>query len=81
MTDSLMYKTSFYDFGYVMTEQGKPQGYDRVRNKEIARKGYELEHLQEAFTRWAGTFVTCHLFVTCYMLHVMSLFTKMVLVV
>jgi hypothetical protein len=34
-----------------MTEQGKPQGYDRVRNKESARKGYALDHLQEAFTR------------------------------
>jgi dolichyl-diphosphooligosaccharide--protein glycosyltransferase len=51
MTDSLMYKASFYDFGYVMTEQGKPQGYDLVRNKQIARAGYELDHLQEAFTR------------------------------
>jgi dolichyl-diphosphooligosaccharide--protein glycosyltransferase len=54
MLDSLMYKTSFYDFGHVMTEQGKPMGWDRVRQKEIARKDYELEHLQEAFTRWVG---------------------------
>ncbi|KAF6256713.1 Oligosaccharyl transferase STT3 subunit-domain-containing protein [Scenedesmus sp. NREL 46B-D3] len=50
MLDSVMYKTSFYDFDKVMTEQGKPMGYDRVREKEIARKGYELQHLQEAFT-------------------------------
>lgn len=53
MLDSLMYKASFYDFGNVMTEQGKPTGWDRVRQKEIARKHYELDHIQEAFTRCA----------------------------
>jgi hypothetical protein len=54
MLDSLMYRTSFYDFGQVMTEQGRPMGYDRVRQKEIALKDYELQHLQEAFTRCAS---------------------------
>jgi hypothetical protein len=54
MLDSLMYRTSFYDFGQIMTEQGRPMGYDRVRQKEIALKDYELQHLQEAFTRCAS---------------------------
>lgn len=50
MTDCLMYKLCYHDFGKVMTEHSKPTGYDRVRNVEIARKDVELQHLDEAFT-------------------------------
>lgn len=50
MLNSLMYKCSYYDFGNVVTQRGKPQGYDRVRNTEIGLKNFQLEHLDEAFT-------------------------------
>ena len=39
-----------YRFGEVMTEQGKPTGWDRVRNQEIGNKDFELDVLEEAFT-------------------------------
>jgi dolichyl-diphosphooligosaccharide--protein glycosyltransferase len=50
MLNCLMYKLSYYDFDKVMTAQGQPTGYDRVRNYEIGHKGFALEHLDEAFT-------------------------------
>lgn len=50
MLNCLMYKLSYYKFGLVFTESGRGQGYDRVRNAEIGRKIFELEHLEEAFT-------------------------------
>lgn len=50
MLNSLMYKMSYYDFGNVVTEHGKPPGYDRVRQTEIGDKNPELQHLEEAFT-------------------------------
>ncbi|EFJ42045.1 hypothetical protein VOLCADRAFT_83836 [Volvox carteri f. nagariensis] len=50
MLNSLMYKLSYYDFGNIMTEQGKGTGYDRVRNYEIGNKDVKLDHLYEAFT-------------------------------
>lgn len=42
--------TIIYRFGEVMTEQGKPTGYDRVRNQEIGNKDFELDVVEEAFT-------------------------------
>lgn len=50
MLNSLMYKMCYYRFGEIMTEQGKPTGYDRVRNQEIGNKDFELDVLEEAFT-------------------------------
>jgi dolichyl-diphosphooligosaccharide--protein glycosyltransferase len=50
MLNCLMYKLCYYRFGQVYTEQGQPQGYDRVRNVEIGTKNFELEHLEEAYT-------------------------------
>jgi len=50
MLNSLMYKLSYYQFGTMYTEGGKPPGWDRVRNAEIGRKDVELEYLEEAFT-------------------------------
>ena len=45
-----MLSFSFRRFGEVMTEQGKPAGYDRVRSQEIGTKDFELDVLDEAFT-------------------------------
>jgi len=50
MHNSLMYKMCYYRFGEIMTEQGKPTGYDRVRNQEIGNKDFELDVVEEAFT-------------------------------
>jgi dolichyl-diphosphooligosaccharide--protein glycosyltransferase len=50
MLNCLMYKLCYYRFGQVYTEQGRPQGFDRVRNVEIGNKDFELEHLEEAYT-------------------------------
>merc|ERR1712176_1491695 len=47
-TESLMYKTSFYRFGEVMTEYRT--GFDRTRNVEIGVKDINLKHIEEAFT-------------------------------
>ncbi|KAG6483075.1 hypothetical protein ZIOFF_059715 [Zingiber officinale] len=46
----LMYKLSYYQFGEVTTEYGKPPGYDRARGVEIGNKDIKLEYLEEAFT-------------------------------
>lgn len=40
LLNCLMYKMCYYRFGSVYTEQGKPTGYDRVRNAEIGNKVY-----------------------------------------
>lgn len=50
LLNCLMYKMCFYRFGAVYTEQGKPTGYDRVRNAEIGNKEFELDVLEEAYT-------------------------------
>lgn len=50
LLNCLMYKMCFYRFGSVYTEQGKPTGYDRVRNAEIGNKEFELDVLEEAYT-------------------------------
>ncbi|KAJ6359281.1 hypothetical protein OIU76_000915 [Salix suchowensis] len=50
MLNCLMYKLSYYRFGELMTEYGKPPGYDRARGVEIGNKDIKLEHLEEAFT-------------------------------
>lgn len=50
MLNCLMYKLSYYRFGEVTTEYGKPTGYDRARGVEIGNKDVKLEHLEEAFT-------------------------------
>merc|ERR1712168_618802 len=50
LLNCLMYKMCFYRYGSVYTEQGKPTGYDRVRNCEIGNKEFELDVLEEAYT-------------------------------
>lgn len=50
LLNCLMYKMCYYRFGTVYTEQGKPTGYDRVRNAEIGNKDFELDVLEEAYT-------------------------------
>lgn len=50
MLNCLMYKLSYYRFGEVTTEYGKPTGYDRARGVEIGNKDIKLEYLEEAFT-------------------------------
>lgn len=50
LLNCLMYKMCYYRFGSVYTEQGKPTGYDRVRNTEIGFKDFELDVLEEAYT-------------------------------
>jgi dolichyl-diphosphooligosaccharide--protein glycosyltransferase len=50
LLNCLMYKLSYYRFGEIMTEYGKPTGFDRVRHTEIGNKDFELEYLDEAFT-------------------------------
>ncbi|XP_065194115.1 dolichyl-diphosphooligosaccharide--protein glycosyltransferase subunit STT3A-like [Sycon ciliatum] len=50
LLNCLMYKLCYYRFGQVYTEQGKPTGYDRVRNVEIGNKDFELGVLEEAYT-------------------------------
>jgi len=50
LQNCLMYKMCYYRFGQVYTEQGKPTGYDRVRNAEIGNKDFELDVLEEAYT-------------------------------
>lgn len=50
LLNCLMYKMSYYRFGQVYTEGGKPPGYDRVRSAEIGNKDFELDVLEEAYT-------------------------------
>ncbi|KAL7192489.1 hypothetical protein ACSBR2_024341 [Camellia fascicularis] len=50
MLNCLMYKLSYYRFGELTTEYGKPPGYDRARGVEIGNKDVKLEYLEEAFT-------------------------------
>ncbi|KAL9668318.1 hypothetical protein QQ045_002698 [Rhodiola kirilowii] len=50
MLNCLMYKLSYYRFGELQTEYGKPPGYDRARGVEIGNKDIKLEYLEEAFT-------------------------------
>ncbi|CAG2109687.1 unnamed protein product [Medioppia subpectinata] len=50
LLNCLMYKMSYYRFGSVYTEGGKPPGYDRVRGAEIGNKDFDLQVLEEAYT-------------------------------
>lgn len=50
MLNSMMYRMCYYRFGEVYTEQGKPQGWDRVRDAEIGSKDFALSVLEEAYT-------------------------------
>jgi len=50
LLNCLMYKLCYYRFGQMYTEQGKPSGFDRVRQVEIGNKDFELDYLEEAFT-------------------------------
>ncbi|VDK42773.1 unnamed protein product [Anisakis simplex] len=50
MLNCLMYKLSYYRFGGLYTQQGRPTGFDRVRQSEIGNKDFALDYLDEAFT-------------------------------
>lgn len=50
LLNCLMYKMSYYKFGLVYTEGGRPPGYDRVRAAEIGNKDFNLDVLEEAYT-------------------------------
>ena len=50
LLNCLMYKMSYYRFGSVYTEGGKPVGWDRVRAAEIGNKDFDLKVLEEAYT-------------------------------
>jgi len=50
MLNTLMYKMCYWRFGEVYTEQGRPTGYDRVRNVEIGNKNFDLKYIEEAYT-------------------------------
>jgi len=50
LLNCLMYKCCYHGFGTMYTENGKPSGYDRVRNAEIGNKFFELKYIEEAFT-------------------------------
>lgn len=50
LLNCLMYKLSYYRFGLVYTEGGKPPGYDRVRGAEIGNKNFDLDTMEEAYT-------------------------------
>eukprot|EP00250_Pteridium_aquilinum_P014677 c22137_g2_i1 orf=275-2479(+) len=50
MLQCLMYKLCYYRFGELMTEYGRPPGFDRARGVEIGNKDIELHHLEEALT-------------------------------
>jgi len=50
LLNCLMYKLCYYRFGQMYTEQGKPSGWDRVRQVEIGNKDFELDYVEEAFT-------------------------------
>ena len=54
MKNCLMYKLCYYRFDEVTTAQGRPTGWDTVRNAEIGHKGFKLKHFREAYTseRW-----------------------------
>lgn len=50
LLNTLMYKMCYWRFGEVYTEQGRPTGYDRVRNVEIGNKDFDLTYIEEAYT-------------------------------
>ncbi|KAH7387680.1 hypothetical protein KP509_16G036300 [Ceratopteris richardii] len=50
MLQCLMYKLCYYRFGELMTEYGRPPGWDRARGVEIGNKDIVLDHLEEALT-------------------------------
>jgi len=50
LLNCLMYKLCYWRFGIVYTEQGKPPGYDRVRNVEIGNKNFDLKYVEEVYT-------------------------------
>lgn len=50
LLNCLMYKLCYYRFGDFHTEQGKPSGWDRVRQAEIGNKDFSLDYLEEAYT-------------------------------
>eukprot|EP01138_Halocafeteria_seosinensis_P011669 gb/GECG01011925.1/.p1 GENE.gb/GECG01011925.1/~~gb/GECG01011925.1/.p1 ORF type:complete len:901 (+),score=82.58 gb/GECG01011925.1/:1-2703(+) len=50
LLNCMMYKMCYYRFDEMPSEFARPGGFDRARNVEIGNKGFELTHLDEAFT-------------------------------
>ena len=48
--DSLLYKLCYYRYGSMRVENGRPDGWDRVRKAEIGNKDFELETMEEVYT-------------------------------
>jgi len=50
LLNSLLYKLTYFNFGKITTDVGKPTGYDRVRATEIGRKKFNLKYFEEVLT-------------------------------
>jgi len=50
MTDSIMYRMSYYRFGELRMGFNQPGGLDRTRGYQIGVKDFQLTHLEEAYT-------------------------------
>lgn len=48
--NSVLYKLSYYRYGSMHIDNGKPDGWDRVRKAEIGNKDFELETMDEVYT-------------------------------
>jgi len=50
MLNSLMYRLTYYRFGELSVDPGRPSGFDRVRGVEIGVKNFKLKYFEEAYT-------------------------------
>jgi len=50
LLNCVAYKLCYYRFGEIQTEWNKPAGFDRARNREVGRKDFDLDTMEEAFT-------------------------------
>jgi len=48
--NSVLYKLCYYRYGSMRVEEGKPDGWDRVRKAEIGNKDFALETMEEVYT-------------------------------
>jgi len=49
-TESVLYKLSYYRYGQLSIESGRPTGWDRVRRAEVGNKDFALDTLEEVYT-------------------------------
>eukprot|EP00040_Diaphanoeca_grandis_P024267 m.133163 g.133163 ORF g.133163 m.133163 type:complete len:701 (-) comp29659_c0_seq1:131-2233(-) len=50
MTESLLYKLSYFRFDTVYTDSGQPKGFDRVRRAAVGNNGFVLKTMEEVYT-------------------------------